>query len=245
MTETRHYIEENQRAGRLRSFGRLASRMTKSEQEELNERLDAYEINLPESKDAQFDLRSQFPAELKDGKLLVEIGMGRGDQIFQRANANPDNIYLGCEVYRNGLRSLVSKIRKQDLKNIRIYTLDAREMLDVLSPQSVDIFMLLYPDPWHKSRHKKRRIVNDEFLSLVHKSLKDDGEFIVATDIVDYAMWTVKEVYLSNLFEVTAVGPEDWFKQPEGWVSTSYEQKALREGRRPWYLTFKKKVSKV
>ena len=100
--------------------------------------------------------------------------------------------------------------------------------------------MVLYPDPWPKSKHKKRRIVNEELLELAYNCIKEDGRLILATDITDYALWMIKHVLNHGKFNCLAEYPDEWCVEPEGWVTTSYEQKARKFGRKSWYLQFLK-----
>ena len=134
---------------------------------------------------------------------------------------------------------LLGKIRKASVDNLKVYPGDVRDMFDVLPDQSISKAFLLYPDPWPKARHHRRRFVTPEHLEPLARVLKKGAEFRVATDIPDYVRQTLEEVPKAG-FEWLAEGPEDWRTSWDDWISTRYEQKALREGRTPHYLTFRK-----
>ena len=133
----------------------------------------------------------------------------------------------------------MGKIRRAGVDNLAVHPGDARDMMDVLPEASIDKAFLLYPDPWPKTRHHRRRFVTAEHLEPLAKCLKPGAEFRVATDIPDYVRQTLEQVPQFG-FEWLAKRAVDW-REPWGdWISTRYEQKALREGRVPHYLTFRK-----
>jgi len=175
-----------------------------------------------------------------DGKpVWLEIGFGGGEHLVHQATQNPDVGIIGCEPFINGVAMLLGKIRDADARNIRVYPGDARHLFDVVPEGSIDRAFLLYPDPWPKKRHHRRRFVTAEHLEPLARVLKKDAIFRVATDITDYVRQTLQEVPKAG-FEWLAEGPEDWRTPWGDWISTRYEQKALREGRTPHYLTFRR-----
>jgi len=177
---------------------------------------------------------------LFDGRdTWLEVGFGGGEHVIHQAAENPDVGIIGCEPYINGVAMLLGKIRKASVDNLKVYPGDVRDMFDVLPDQSISKAFLLYPDPWPKARHHRRRFVTPEHLEPLARVLKKGAEFRVATDIPDYVRQTLEEVPKAG-FEWLADGPEDWRTSWDDWISTRYEQKALREGRRPHYLTFRK-----
>ncbi|MFV0279646.1 MAG: tRNA (guanosine(46)-N7)-methyltransferase TrmB [Rhodoblastus sp.] len=171
-------------------------------------------------------------------ELRLEIGFGDGERLIEQASAAPDIAFLGCEPFLNGVAKTISAIEDRDLANIRIHAGDARELLATLPAQSLDRIELLYPDPWPKRRHHKRRIVSDEFLSAAARVLKPGCELRFATDIDDYCAWTLAHIGHSKHFAWEATRPDDWLKPWEGWFATRYEKKARLEGRPSAYLTF-------
>lgn len=168
--------------------------------------------------------------------VWLEVGFGGGEHVIHQAGENPDVGIIGCEPYINGVAMLLGKVRKASVDNLRIYPGDVRDMFDVLPDASIAKAFLLYPDPWPKARHHRRRFVTPEHLEPLARVLKQGAEFRVATDIPDYVRQTLEEVPQAGF---TRVG--DDMATPWGdWISTRYEQKALREGRTPHYLTFRK-----
>lgn len=218
--------------GTLRSFGRLANRMSKQEQEALDLMLDEYAITLEDAK----TLKDDNP----DSEFLIEVGCGKGEQILHRAINNPEKQYIACEVFKNSLEKIAKEIKKNNIKNLKLYYEDARILLENLQADSVDTVMVLYPDPWPKSKHNKRRIVNQELLDLTYRIIKPEGKLILATDITDYALWMIQHVLNHGKFNTIAKYPNEWCVEPDGWHTTSYEQKARKFGRSSWYLQFTK-----
>ena len=169
----------------------------------------------------------------------LEIGFGGGEHMVHQAVSHPDVGIIGCEPYINGVAMLLGKIRRAAVDNVKVYPGDVRDMFEVLPPESISKAFLLYPDPWPKARHHRRRFVTEEHLVPLHRVLKPGAIFRVATDIPDYVRQTLEEVPRFG-FEWLAEGPSDWRAPWEDWLSTRYEQKALREGRTPHYLTFRR-----
>jgi tRNA (guanine-N7-)-methyltransferase len=178
--------------------------------------------------------------ELAGGRpLWLEIGFGGGEHLVHQALQNPDVQFLGVEPYVNGVAMLLGKMRKAGVNNIKLHMGDARNLMDVLPDETVSKAFLLYPDPWPKLRHHRRRFVTPEHLIPLNRCLKIGAEVRVATDIEDYVRQTLGEVPKAG-FDWLAEGPEDWRAPWGDWISTRYEQKALREDRTPHYMTFQK-----
>ncbi|MFQ6550026.1 tRNA (guanosine(46)-N7)-methyltransferase TrmB [Aestuariibius sp. 2305UL40-4] len=177
-------------------------------------------------------------AELFGGKpVWLEIGFGSGEHLVHQAAAHPEVAIIGCEPYLNGVASCLGKLRRTKLDNVAIHAGDARDLMDVLPDGSVKKAFLLYPDPWPKARHHRRRFVTPEHLEPLARVMAPGAELRVATDIPDYVRQTLEEVPKVG-FVWTAERATDWREAWDDWLSTRYEQKALREGRVPHYLTF-------
>ncbi|MEM9433992.1 MAG: tRNA (guanine(46)-N(7))-methyltransferase TrmB [Pseudomonadota bacterium] len=176
-------------------------------------------------------------ARFGSAPVWLEIGFGGGEHLVHQAVQNPGVQIIGAEPYINGVAMLLGKIREASTHNISVYPGDVRDLFDVLPDQCLDKAFLLYPDPWPKKRHHRRRFVTAEHLEPLARTLKPGAEFRVATDIPDYVRQTLEEVPGAG-FTWTAQGPDDWRDPWPDWISTRYEQKALREGRVPHYLTF-------
>lgn len=171
-------------------------------------------------------------------EIWLEIGFGAGEHMIAEAAANPDVGILGCEAFMNGVATLLAHIERVGAANIRLHAGDARDLLDVLPAASLGRISLLYPDPWPKKRHWKRRFVNPDNLDQIARALAPGAELRIATDIPDYVRHTLEHLIRDSRFEWLARVPADWRTPWPGWPSTRYEQKALREGRVPHYLRF-------
>ncbi|MEM9970504.1 MAG: tRNA (guanine(46)-N(7))-methyltransferase TrmB [Pseudomonadota bacterium] len=182
---------------------------------------------------APLDLAALFGAR----PLWLEIGFGGGEHLVHQAEKNPEVALIGAEPYINGIAMLLGKLRKAEAGNVRIHPGDARDLMDVLPPESVSKAFLLYPDPWPKKRHHRRRFVTAEHLAPLRAALKPGAEFRIATDIPDYVRQALEEVPKAG-FTWTAERADDWRSPWPDWTRTRYEAKALREGRTPHYLTF-------
>ena len=171
--------------------------------------------------------------------VWLEVGFGGGEHMVHQAALNPDVGIIGAEPYINGVAMLLGKIRRAGVENLAVHPGDARDLMDVLPENSISRAFLLYPDPWPKARHHRRRFVTQEHLEPLARVLKPGAIFRVATDIPDYVRQTLEEVPRAG-FEWLAERPADWREPWDDWISTRYEQKALREGRVPHYLTFRR-----
>ncbi|WP_298434467.1 tRNA (guanosine(46)-N(7))-methyltransferase TrmB [uncultured Jannaschia sp.] len=172
--------------------------------------------------------------------IWLEIGFGGGEHMVHQAASNPEVGIIGAEPYINGVAMLLGKLRQAAVDNVRIHPGDARDLFDVLPEASIAKAFLLYPDPWPKSRHHRRRFVTPEHLEPLARILKPGAEFRVATDIPDYVRQTMEEVPRHG-FDWLAEGPSDWRTPWNDWVRTRYEAKAIREDRVPHYMTFRRR----
>ncbi len=172
-----------------------------------------------------------------DRPLWIEVGFGGGEHLVHMAARYPDIGIIGCEPFVNGIAMLLGKIRAAGVANLRVHPGDARDLFDVLPAASVAKCFLNYPDPWPKARHHRRRFVTPGYLALLARVMMPGGEFRVATDIPDYVRQTLEEVPKAGFDLVSQAGQSSAW---EDWISTRYEQKALREGRAPHYLTFRR-----
>lgn len=181
----------------------------------------------------KLDLHAMFGGK----PLWLEIGFGGGEHLVHQAALNPGVGIIGAEPYINGVAMLLGKIREAGVGNLRVHPGDARHLFDVLPAGSVEKVFLNYPDPWPKKRHHRRRFVTQEHLEPLAEVMAPGAELRVATDIEDYVRQTLEQVPRAG-FAWTAEQAADWKEPWSDWVSTRYEQKALREGRVPHYLTF-------
>ncbi|SHJ06610.1 tRNA (guanine-N(7)-)-methyltransferase [Palleronia salina] len=167
--------------------------------------------------------------------VWLEVGFGGGEHLVHQASRNPDVGIIGAEPYINGVAMLLGKIRAAGVGNLAVHPGDVRDLFDVLPDGCIDRAFLLYPDPWPKARHHRRRFVTPEHLEPLARVMAPGAIFRVATDIPDYVRQTHEEVPGAG-FDLLDEGGTPW----DDWISTRYEQKALREGRVPHYLTFRR-----
>ena len=220
-------------------YGRLKGKgLRKSQQDYLDSDLAALSPG-PVDWEANPD---RTPLDLKalfgDRPVWLEVGFGGGEHLVHMAERYPDIGIIGCEPYINGVAMLLGKIRKAGVTNLAVHPGDARDLFDVLPEGAVAKAFLNYPDPWPKKKHHRRRFVTPDHLKPLRRVMAEGAEFRIATDIPDYVRQALEEVPKAG-FAWLAEGPSDWRQPWEDWLSTRYEQKALREGRVPHYLTFR------
>ncbi len=168
--------------------------------------------------------------------IWLEIGFGGGEHLAIQAERHPETGFIGCEVFENGIVSLLAHIENRDLANIRIFADDARLLIAALAPASVARVFVLFPDPWPKRRHHRRRIVSRETLDRLAEIMTDGAELRLATDETEYFCWMLERLTDHPAFEWLARRPADWRGRPRDWPSTRYEEKAWAAGRSPAFL---------
>ncbi len=179
---------------------------------------------------------------LTPSSVRLEIGFGGGEHLIHRAKESPDTGFIGVEPFVNGMAKLLMEIDKQQIGNIRVFDEDATRLLRKLPEASISEIDLLYADPWPKRRQRKRRFISEESLLLIVRALMPGGSFRFASDIDDYIGWTLARIMPMPELQWLATGSPDWTTPYAGWPGTRYEEKAIREGRMPTYLTFRKRV---
>ncbi|HEY4940964.1 MAG TPA: tRNA (guanine(46)-N(7))-methyltransferase TrmB [Rhizomicrobium sp.] len=180
------------------------------------------------------DPRSYFAEPVDD--VWLEVGYGSGEHLLWQAQANPSVGLIGAEPYISGTAKLLSKLEREPVPNIRLYEDDARDIIEALPPQSVGRFFILFPDPWHKTRHHKRRFVQTGMLDSLARILKAGAEFRFASDDAGYLAYALERLMAHPAFAWTAQGPSDWKSRPAGWPATRYEAKELHGS--PAFLRF-------
>jgi tRNA (guanine-N7-)-methyltransferase len=174
-------------------------------------------------------------------ELWLEIGFGGGEHLAARARENPEVGFIGCEPFINGVAKLLAAIEAGGLANIRVRADDATALIAAAPGASFSRVYLLYPDPWPKRRQNKRRFVNAENVAAVARAIAPGGELRFATDIDDYAGWTLQVFRESPDFTWDARVADDWRLPWAGWAPTRYEVKARAAGRPSAYLTFRRR----
>lgn len=229
---------------KLHTTGRLATRMSAEDIAALKQ---ALQLHIP-----THGFLTQKPLE-------IELGIGNGLALLARAQANPGWHHLGAEVYLNGLETLTAQLTKSPAPNLRLVNEDARDLLARLPEKSADRLLVLFPDPWPKSRHRKRRLVQPDLLDAAARVLKPGAELWVVTDWPDYAFHAIATVYAHPAFALdltnlqaaackvklndaspvntdSLLSPLLLAQPPLWWVPTKYQQKAAKAGRQPWFL---------
>ncbi|MBX9926100.1 MAG: tRNA (guanine(46)-N(7))-methyltransferase TrmB [Hyphomicrobiaceae bacterium] len=216
----------------LRSFGRRRGRTASPRQRKLlDEGLPQLGFDLARPAHEQIDLERE---------TWLEIGFGGAEHLLWQARSKPEVTIIGCEPFEDGVVKALSGIEADALTNIRLYADDARPLLRWLPPGSITRAFVLFPDPWPKKKHVKRRLVNPQTLDLLARVLKPGAELRIATDIGDYARTILLAVMGHSEFDWPARGPEDWRERGPDWPPTRYEEKAVREGRRSAYFRFRR-----
>ena len=173
--------------------------------------------------------------------LHFEIGFGSGEHLADRADMLPDHGFIGAEPFLNGVATALTHIRDNGLANVRLWRGDGLEVLRRIPDGALSFLYLLHPDPWPKARHAKRRMINDGPLGLFAAKLRRGGEFRLATDDPTYLAWSLMVMKRHEAaFEWLAKTPRDFLEPSGGWIETRYGAKARREGRRPYYLRYRR-----
>ena len=226
-------MHPNHRQGAF--FGRRKGHALKPRQAALFDRL-LPRLALDLDRPAPADLRTLF--DRVDG-VQLESGFGGGEHLVAEAERNPNTGFIGIEPFINGMAKALAAIDDRGLANIRLHHGDATDVLAWLPNASLARFDLLYPDPWPKRRHWKRRFVQDGSIAQIARVVRSGSEFRFVTDWPDYAAWTLRHLARAPDFEWTAERADDWRLPWPGFTSTRYEAKAKREGRVPCYLIFR------
>jgi tRNA (guanine-N7-)-methyltransferase len=222
---------------RIRSFVRREGRLTPGQERALDVLWPRFGIEADAK--GPIDFEGVFG---RDAPRFLEIGFGNGDSLAQTAKAHPNNDYVGIEVHRPGVGRLLMTIEQEDLNNVRVMCADAVEILERRIPdRSLDGVMLFFPDPWHKKRHHKRRIVRPEFAQLIRRKLKIGGAFHLATDWENYAEHMLEVMSAAEGFRNTSASG-DYVPRPESRPETKFERRGITRGHGVWDLVFVREV---
>jgi len=173
--------------------------------------------------------------------VVFEIGFGNGEHLKALMESDPSRNYIGAEPFINGMSAFLKSISDMPQDNIRVWMDDAITLVKSFKPESLDAIYVLNPDPWPKKKHHKRRIISQDNLAEFHRTLKQGGQLIMATDVDDLAEWMVTETMRHGGFDWQANRAADWHTMPENWLlTTRYAAKGEAAGRKETYLLFKK-----
>lgn len=225
--------EDHPQAFELQSFGRRRARKPGLRQQRLRDEL------LPR---LAIDLTTPFTWPIsRPAALWLEIGFGGAEHLIWQAQHNPDTLLIGCEPFEDGVAKALAGIDDHKLTNIQLHADDARPLLRWLPDACLDRAFILFPDPWPKRKHVKRRLVSTATLDLLARVMKPGSELRIGTDIGDYARTILLAVMAHAAFEWPARCASDWRERGADWPPTRYEQKAIREGRARYYFRFRRR----
>lgn len=217
------------RAGELRSYGRRKGRKLSELQQRLwDELLPSLKVIVPDN--GMLDISSEYQ------HTWFEIGFGAGEHLAAMAMRYPNVLFIGCEPFVNGAAQCLVHIHEHHIKNIRIFPDNAQLLLDALPDNSITRADILFPDPWRKKSHHKRRIINPITLAKLARIMPQGAELRLASDHEDYVAWMLEQVALSANFDWSAQSQADFLEPPDDWVNTRYQDKALRAGRHATFI---------
>jgi tRNA (guanine-N7-)-methyltransferase len=219
----------------LRSYGRRRARAPSARQQALWQEV-LPRVASPGDAPALADLPALFPIPVRE--VWLEIGFGGGEHLVWQAKRHPDVGVLGCEPFEDGVVKVLSAIELDALANVRVLAGDARPLLRLLPQAGIARVFILFPDPWPKKRHHKRRLVSAATLNEIARILRPGGELRMATDAAEYASAMLLAASHHRALRWTAKGPQDWRQRPPDWPQTRYEAKAVAAGRRCYFLRF-------
>jgi tRNA (guanine-N7-)-methyltransferase len=233
----------------LRSYGRRRARAPSARQQVLwQERLPL--VAMPDDAQHLADLPALFvsaaagsarpPHAPRVREVWLEIGFGGGEHLVWQAKAHPDVGIIGCEPFEDGVIKLLDAVEREALTNVKVCAGDARPLLRALPPGSLQRVFILFPDPWPKKPHHKRRIVSSTTLGEVARLLRPGGELRIGTDVAEYAAAILAVAGHSPALHWTARSPQDWRQRPPDWPQTRYEAKAIAAGRRCYFFRFER-----
>lgn len=236
--------ELGDREHELRSFGRRRGRKLSPRQQALVDTL-LPRLALDLSQPMPAPLAGLFAGSVRD--VWLEIGFGGGEHLLWQAKAHPDVGLIGCEPFLDGVVKVLSAVDDAAvagtgaLANVRLHADDARPLLRGLPDGQIGRAFILFPDPWPKARHQKRRLVSESTLRELARAMRPGAELRLGTDIADYARVMLLAIRQEGSFRWTAESPADWLQRPADWPQTRYEAKALAAGRRCHYFRFERK----
>lgn len=214
----------------MKLYGRRRGRKLRETPQQLMDEL------LPKIK---IDLPSESLLSLPDKPIWLEIGFGGGEHLHGQAIANPDKHLIGCEAFINGIASLLQIQDEQPAQNLQIFPADARLLINTLPDHCISKVFILFPDPWPKKRHFKRRLISDSFLEVLARIIKPQGELLIATDDDSYNAWIEEKLSTQSFFDKA---DKNIHETPVGWIRTRYQMRAERLGNTCRFYSMKRKL---
>ena len=230
----RRSVSEPNAAKRVLYYGRRKGKPLSAARSDVVTRLlPVLKIERP-AENQSIDPAALFSPTTKE--FWLEVGFGAGEHLAGQAAANPNVGIIGAEVFLNGVASLVRYIDERGLNNVRVFNDDVRFLLRALPDQCLSRAFVLFPDPWPKTRHAKRRFIGPENLPQLARLMREGAELRVASDHPVYVQWTLEQVTNNPFFKWDVRGPEDWLSPPPDHITTRYQKKAVLEGRQPHFF---------
>lgn len=214
----------------LRTFGRIGGRGLSARQQGLIDTL-LPQLQVPDAPDGSLDPAGLF-GDARD--VWLEIGFGGGEHLVGQAGLHPDTGFIGCEPFIEGMAKALTGIEGQGLKNVRLVMDDARPVMASLKDESIARAFILFPDPWPRKRQQKRRLIQPEFLSVLHRICKPGAQVRFATDVKSYADEALQRFLAHGGFDWQAERADDWRTPPEDHLTTRYESKKLGDCAPVW-----------
>jgi len=233
-------VSETSPAARVIYYGRRKGKpLTAARQDVIERRLPELKIETPPP-GALIDPRALFADHVNE--IWLEVGFGGGEHLAAQAERHPNVGIIGAEVFLNGVASLVRYVDEKKLANVRVFNDDVRFLLPALPERCLSRAFVLFPDPWPKARHAKRRFIGPENLDHLARLMKDGAELRVASDHPVYIQWVMEQVPVHPSFDWPVAGPEGWREAPADHLETRYQKKARKEGRIAHFFSFYRKV---
>lgn len=231
--------DRDAKSGQRVIYGRRSARRLRAGRRRAVERaLPHLRIDLPAGEDPVRP-SSLFRHAPRD--ILLEVGFGAGEHLIQQARARSDAGFIGCEPFFDGVARLVQALDQEGIDNVRVFLDDARVLLRRLAPSCLAGAYVLFPDPWPKTRHHKRRFISAPVVDELARVMAPGAELRIATDHPGYLAWIVEHLHRAPAFEWLARRPGDWRNRPADWPPTRYEEKAIAAGRRCAYLRYRRR----
>lgn len=183
---------------------------------------------------------SELFRSYKKQKIILEIGFGSGDNLVELAKKYPEKLYIGAEPFLNSAVQCIQKLKKYNIENVKIWLDDIKKILDFLPPNIISEIKILFPDPWPKTKHKSRRLIQPEFIERLNVILVHGGTITIGTDHPILKSWILENFQTNRKFEWVANNAKEWRNRPSDCIATKYEKKSYKANRLPSWFVYKK-----
>ena len=224
----------------MKLFGRKKGRTLSAAKKKILEKVFP-KLRIYSDKKIGKNVFNEFSCEVNS--FWLEVGFGNGEHINWQLEKNPNIAFFCSEPYLNGTANFLASLKEENYERIRILMEDGESLLNLLPSASISKTFILFPDPWPKKKHQKRRFINNHIIQKLSRVMKSNGELRIATDSSSYCAWILHFVLKSEEFVWQAKCKKDFLSKPEDWPMTRYEKKAILSGKSPIYLIFRKKIN--